>query len=380
MIYLAIPAVSIAVLLALAGKYWLMGRRAEALHYFDRCATVLIMLGVVWGLAWIGGVITSYIYGRGVDIFNIADVTNILSEAEEKFEEMWKTSVDWIMRIAQIRATTALFPLTHPISEVLGSALLWQNWAFSIATTSLLVMVILSRILAWIANWLLCIGVTLTATDTLRRLGAGLLAFYIATSIGVPVIANEAYRMYSGIPLPSITGGGSSISSSTVGDWRLNLTSPDTITIEITSYNCTTVKVLGTVDKVNLRVEPSEVEGVLLDIYPSEGNSPFNATLAVTASYRAYPGEYNATIVAEGDSVRVEKTITIIVKAPGEGGNKGRGINLNLNIADIAAEVAWKLMNVVLVISLGMALISAITVGLTIILGGIGAISIRPYL
>jgi len=279
-----------------------------------------------------------------------------------------------------MRATFIAIPFLQPVSEILGSVLLWQNWALSIAATSLLVMVILSRILAWIANWLLCIGATLTATDTLRRLGAGLLAFYIATSIGVPVIANEAYRMYSGIPLPSITGGGSSISSSTVGDWRLNLTSPDTITIEITSYNCTTVKVLGTVDKVNLRVEPSEVEGVLLDIYPSEGNPPFNATLAVTASYRAYPGEYNATIVAEGDSVRVEKTITIIVKAPGEGGNKGGGINLNLNIADIAAEVAWKLMNVVLVISLGMALISAITVGLTMILGGIGAISIRPYL
>ena len=55
MIYLAVPAISIAVLLTLGAKEWLMGRRAEALHYFDRCATVLIMLGVIWGLAWIGG-------------------------------------------------------------------------------------------------------------------------------------------------------------------------------------------------------------------------------------------------------------------------------------------------------------------------------------
>jgi len=104
-IILLVPAISIAVLLTLGVKEWLMGRRAEALHYFDRCATVLIMLGVIWGLAWISSIVYAKIYGETVDIFDLASVTVLLSKAAGKFEEMWKTAYTWVLNIGMMRAT-----------------------------------------------------------------------------------------------------------------------------------------------------------------------------------------------------------------------------------------------------------------------------------
>jgi len=380
-VVLLAPAISIVVLLVLGAKEWLMGRRSEAWQYFDRCATVLIMLASIWFLAWIAGIISAEIYGRRIDIFKLADVTNTLSEAEKKFEEMWSTAYGWIMRIGILRATFTAIPFLQPISEVLGSVLLWQNWALSIAATSLLVMVLITRIFTLIANWLLCIGATLTATDTLRKVGAGLLAVYVSTAIGIPIVANEAYRIYQGVPQPPSEMNTSY--SSTVGTPKLNITCPDIIFIEKASLTRSTVIIRGIVKRVSVVIEPSELnDSVILGIHPKEGNLPLNATLEAVTTPTATLNNYTVTIKAYGEGEYVSKKLTIIVMESGrvEGVSGGTNSAINVvNIADMAAKASWKLLIAVLVSSLGLSFIAAISAGITWALGGLGVISIRRY-
>ena len=379
MIYLAIPAVSISVLLALGAKEWLMGRRAEALHYFDRCATVLIMLGVIWGLAWIGGIVSSKIYGKEIDVYNLADVTNTLSDAGNKFEEMQKTAVDWVVKIGLLRASTAAVPFLHPLSEVLGSVLLWQNWAFSIAATSLLVMVIITRFLAVAANWLLCIGATLTATDTLRRIGAGLLALYLTTVIGLPVIAEYTYSIYRQTPQPPDTGLGNTPSVTTTGSLKLNLTAPDEVSIGVEDTVNIGIIVRGMVPHVDLSLstipEPEPTE-LYINLHPTEGSPPFNSTLYVSTSPQATLGAYyTITIEARGNGEFVSKSLRLKITESSGGGEERRIVLLT----DLAAEAAWSLLSATVLSGIGLSIVGVCSAGLALALGGVGTISIRRY-
>jgi len=376
-VILLVPAISIAVLLTLGAKEWLMGRRAEALHYFDRCATVLIMLGVIWGLAWISSIVYAKIYGETVDIFDLASVTVLLSKAAGKFEEMWKTAYTWVLNIGMMRATFIAIPFLQPVSEILGSVLLWQNWALSIAATSLLVMVLITKMFSMIANWLLCIGATLTATDTLRKVGAGLLSIYIATAVGIPVLANEAYKFYSDIAGTDINPP-NSVSTSTVGTPTLNMTCPDVIEVRVGSSTTAALRVNGKVEEVGITVDPSIFDNsISLGIYPSEGNLPLIATLTVTATDRATPGDYSTIIRVRGGNETISKRV--IVKVIGASNDSETNPNI-INIADITAKISWKLISIVIMCSLGLSIIIAVSAGMTWMLGGVGTISIRRYI
>jgi len=187
---LSIPAAVIAFYLAYAVYHWEVGERGLAKRDIFSAVQVVAMIGIVWLLFIAANYVVSQVLGVGT---SVEAAWRALDDAARKFDEIYRKCVDWILYIAWARGVLATVPYVSSLSDVLGSATLWETWAFSFASTTFLALKWLAVIMTYLHPWLLTFGAALTVSDRLRAVGGAMLAIYLVMGAALVLIANHAY-------------------------------------------------------------------------------------------------------------------------------------------------------------------------------------------
>lgn len=188
--YLAwiIPAGAIAILFAYAFILWATGDRVGARNQIFNAIAIGLTMMAIAGAYIVANIVANEILGRPQDI---GTMWYSLGWARDRFEEIYRKAVDWIVYLGVTRGMWGLIPYVgYPISEGLGAATLWQNWVFSITSTTFLGLRWFTEILMWIHPWLLTFGAGLAATPRFRTIGGVLLAIYLVAGASIYIIAS----------------------------------------------------------------------------------------------------------------------------------------------------------------------------------------------
>ncbi len=188
-----IPAGAIGVILAYSFILFITGDRVGAKNYMFMSIQIALTILAIGGAYLLGNLIIKEISGQS---FSIEDAWGSLNLAGDKFEEIYRKAVDWIVYLGVTRATWGLIPyIGVAISESLGAATLWQNWVFSIASTTFLGLEWFARILIYLHPWLLTFGAGLAATPRFKTVGGILLSIYLVSGASMVIIADYSYNI-----------------------------------------------------------------------------------------------------------------------------------------------------------------------------------------
>jgi len=187
---LSIPAATILFFFVYSLFLWETGDRVRAKHHMFNGIQVVMMIGVVGLLFTVANYIIHNIFGIAPTVY---DAWNALDTASKEFEMIYRKCVDWILFIARSRAVVAIIPFVSPLSDVIGSATMWEVWAFSFASTTFLALSWFAIILTYLQPWLLGFGAALTVSDRLRLVGGGMLAILLIMGPAITGLAQYTY-------------------------------------------------------------------------------------------------------------------------------------------------------------------------------------------
>lgn len=186
----SIPAATILFFLIYSFFLWQIGDRVRAKHHLFNGIQVIIMIALVGLLFTIANYLIHHVFGIAPTVY---DAWNSLGIASAKFDEIYRKCVDWILAIAIARAEVAIIPYISPLSDVIGSATMWEVWSFSFASTTFLALKWFAVILTYLQPWLLGFGAALTVSDRLRLIGGGMLAILLVMGPAVTGLADYVY-------------------------------------------------------------------------------------------------------------------------------------------------------------------------------------------
>ena len=188
-----IPAAGIACLLAYAFILWTLGERGRAREYMVMSVMVLFTVIAIGGAYVVANMVVKEIKGENVTIDDLWS-TNVLNRTVERYDEIYRKAVEWVIYIANTRATWGLLPgVGYAISESLGAATFWQNWVFSMAATTFLALRWFTLILMYLHPWLLIFGAGLASVPRFKAVGGVLLSIYLVSGATVVLIADSSY-------------------------------------------------------------------------------------------------------------------------------------------------------------------------------------------
>ena len=170
--------------LAYGGIKWLLGKRSEALNAFEEVVDILVHLLVLQLIFSIAESIASLLH-ISASLNDAELVSNAIGRAGSIFWEASQKAISVILYVQTERALLASAPITNPLSSVLGAATGWSTSELSMVAIFFMHLSFASQVFSSIASSLLFIGSILLPVPKLRRLGASLLAIYLATSVAL---------------------------------------------------------------------------------------------------------------------------------------------------------------------------------------------------
>ncbi|MGB9709690.1 MAG: hypothetical protein ACP5II_04675 [Infirmifilum sp.] len=189
-----------AIIYILSGSVkWILGKRREAIESLEAVVDILIHLLALQVIFWIADLIASYIQ-IPLSFNATGTVSEKISYSSSVFWEASQKAISTIMYVQTERALLASAPLTSPLSSVLGAATGWAISELSILAIFYMHLSYAAKFFSVLAPYLALIGSILLPVPKIRRVGASLLAIYLATSISFILSAQIVSRDLEKIP------------------------------------------------------------------------------------------------------------------------------------------------------------------------------------
>ncbi|RLE80519.1 MAG: hypothetical protein DRJ52_06230 [Thermoprotei archaeon] len=207
-------AVTVGILTATGLLKWYTGRRIEAVRWFERAATVLLSLVVLYIIFGIAVFFINPLYAIShfveegnlyVDPLKVDFWASFPSYADI----LWKVhelNREWITLAAKLFIMWSNIPRVSSIGYGLRDVTGWSRGQLGVITSLFLNLYAFISEVYVFRESILVFGVILFVADRLRGMGAVLIAFYIFLALVVPMISAYAESMYN--KAPKIVWGG----------------------------------------------------------------------------------------------------------------------------------------------------------------------------
>jgi hypothetical protein len=175
----------------------MLGDRARAREYMITAFMIAMTIIAIGGAFVMGNIVIKEVSGMHLTIDDMWS-GNVLSDTADRYNQIYKRAVDWVVYIAAVRAAVGVVPAVgYPLSETIGAATFWQNWVFTLASTTFLAMEWFTIILMYLHPWLLLFGAGLASLPRFRAIGGVLLSIYLVMGATVVLLSYTSYEYLS---------------------------------------------------------------------------------------------------------------------------------------------------------------------------------------